>query len=75
MITLRSLPMGAMGPAPHHNPYRHEKQEEPRRRVRSAARRLVPRDAGAPVVPALPAAPMVPVPGVPAEGGPVLLEP
>ena len=40
MITMRSLPPGAMGPAPHHDPHRHERDERSPRRIRTALGRL-----------------------------------
>jgi len=43
MITLRSLPPGAMGPAPHRNPHRHDVDERERRRLRRATARTVRR--------------------------------
>jgi hypothetical protein len=37
MITMRSLPPGSMGPAPHRNPHRHDAPVEKPRRLRRAA--------------------------------------
>jgi hypothetical protein len=40
MITMRSLPPGAMGPAPHRNPHRHDAPQERPRRLRRAVSAL-----------------------------------
>ncbi len=37
MITMRSLPPGSMGPAPHRNPHRHDAPVDKPRRLRRAA--------------------------------------
>lgn len=65
MITMRSLPPGSMGPAPHRNPHRHDAPVEKSRRLRRAAgalartaRSTVTRVRPTPVV-AIEAAPVV----------------